>query len=40
MAQTCRTLKHLLAAEACPVQTEAAYDGHVVRRVLAGLVLL
>jgi hypothetical protein len=37
---TFRTLKHLLAAEACQVQTEDAYDGHLVLRLLAGLVLL
>lgn len=35
-----RTLKHLLATEACQVQTEAAYYGHLVLRLLAGLVLL
>lgn len=39
MEPTFRTLKHLLAAEACQVQTEAAYDGHLVGRLLAGLVL-
>ena len=38
--QTFRTLKHLLAAEACQVQTEDAYYGHRVWRLLAGLVLL
>jgi len=38
--QTFRTLKHLLAAEACQVQTEDAYHGHLVLRLLAGLVLL
>jgi hypothetical protein len=37
---TFRTLKHLLAAEACQVQTEDAYYGHLVLRLLAGLVLL
>jgi hypothetical protein len=37
---TVRTLTHLLAAEACQVQTEDAYYGHLVLRVLAGLVLL
>jgi hypothetical protein len=36
---TFRTLKHLLAAEACQVQTEEAYDGHLVWRLVAGLVL-
>jgi hypothetical protein len=35
-----RTQKHLLATEACQVQTEDAYDGHLVLRLLAGLVLL
>jgi hypothetical protein len=35
-----RILKHLLATEACQVQTEAAYYGHLVLRLLAGLVLL
>jgi hypothetical protein len=30
----------VLAAEACQVQTADAYYGHVVRRLLAGLVLL
>jgi hypothetical protein len=37
---TCRTLKHLLAAEACQAQTEDAYYGHLVWRLLAGLVRL
>jgi hypothetical protein len=37
---TFRTLKHLLAAEACQVRTEDAYYGHLVLRLLAGLVLL
>jgi hypothetical protein len=35
-----RTLKYLLATEACQVQTEGAYFGHLVLRLLAGLVLL
>jgi DDE superfamily endonuclease len=35
-----RTLKHLLATEACQVPTEGAYFGHVVLRLLAGLVLM
>ena len=35
-----RTLKHLLATEACQVQTEDAYYGPLVWRLLAGLVLL
>jgi hypothetical protein len=35
-----RTLKHLLAAEACQVPTEDAYYGHLVLRLLAGLVLM
>jgi hypothetical protein len=34
-----RTLKQLLAAEACQVHGEDAYDGHLVWRLLAGLVL-
>jgi hypothetical protein len=40
IAQTFRTLKHRLAAEACQVRTEDAYDGHLVWRLLAGLVRL
>ncbi len=35
---TFRTLKHLLATEACQVQTEEAYYGYLVLRLLAGLV--
>jgi hypothetical protein len=35
-----RTLKHLLATEACQVQGEDAYYGHLVLRLMAGLVLL
>jgi hypothetical protein len=35
-----RTLKHLLATEAWQVQGEETYDGHLVLRLLAGLVLL
>jgi hypothetical protein len=35
-----RLLKHLLATEACQVQTEDAYYAHFVLRLLAGLVLL
>jgi hypothetical protein len=35
-----RTLKHLLATEACQVHGEDAYDGHLVLRLLAGLVRL
>jgi hypothetical protein len=35
-----RTLKHLLATEACQVQGEDAYYGHLVLRLLGGLVLL
>jgi hypothetical protein len=34
-----RLLKHLLAAEACQVHGEDAYYGHMVLRLLAGLVL-
>ncbi len=37
---TFRTLKHLLATEACQVPGEDASYGHVVLRLLAGLVLL
>jgi hypothetical protein len=40
MAHHCRLLKHLLAAEACQVHGEDAYDGHLVLRLLAALVLL
>jgi hypothetical protein len=40
IAHHCRLLKHLLAAEACQVHGEDAYDGHLVWRLLAGLVLL
>jgi hypothetical protein len=36
----CRLLKHLLAAEACQVHGEDADYGHLVLRLLAGLVLL
>jgi len=35
-----RTLKHLLATEACQVQGEDAYYRQLVLRLLAGLVLL
>lgn len=35
-----RTLEHLLATEACQVQREDAYYGHLVLRLLAGVVLL
>lgn len=35
-----RMLKHLLATEACQVQGEDAYYGHLVLRLLAGMVLL
>jgi hypothetical protein len=35
-----RLLKHLLATEACQVQGEDAYFGHLVLRLIAGLVLL
>jgi len=34
-----RTLKYLLAAEAWQVQGEDPYDGHLVLRLLGGLVL-
>ena len=35
-----RLLKHLLATEACQVHGEDAYDGHLVLRLVAGMVLL
>ncbi len=35
-----RTLKHLLATEACQVPREGAYFGHLVLRLLAGLLLM
>jgi hypothetical protein len=35
-----RSLKHVLATEACQVQGEDAYYGHLVLRLVAGLVLL
>jgi hypothetical protein len=35
-----RTFKHLLATDACQLQGEDAYYGHLVLRLLAGLVLL
>ncbi|HXH09024.1 MAG TPA: transposase [Alphaproteobacteria bacterium] len=35
-----RTLKHLLATEVCQVQSEDAYYGHLILRLMAGLVLL
>ena len=38
--QAFRTRKQLLATEACQVPTEDAYSGHLVLRLLAGLVLL
>ena len=38
--QSFRTLKHLLATDACQVQSEDAYYGHFVLRLMAGLVLL
>jgi hypothetical protein len=34
-----RTLKHLLATEACQVQSEDAYYGHLVLRLMASFVL-
>jgi hypothetical protein len=37
---TFRTLKHLLATEVCQVPGEDAYYGHLVLRLLAGLILL
>jgi len=39
-AHSCRTLQPLWATEACQVDEEDAYDGHLVWRLLAGLVLL
>jgi hypothetical protein len=35
-----RTLKHLLATEACQVQRADAYDGHLVLRLMACFILL
>jgi Transposase DDE domain len=37
---TFRTLKHLLVTEACQVQGEDGYYGHLVLRLMAGMVLL
>lgn len=37
--QVFRTLKHLLATEACQVHREDAYYGHLVLRLMAGFVL-
>jgi hypothetical protein len=37
--QTFRTLKHLLATEACQVRSEQAYYGHLVLRLMACFVL-
>ena len=37
--QVFRTLKHLLATEACQVRSENAYYGHLVLRLMACLVL-
>jgi hypothetical protein len=34
-----RTLKHLVATEACQVRSEAAYHGHLVLRLMGCLVL-
>jgi hypothetical protein len=39
LSDSFRTLKHLLAAEACQIHEEDAYYGHLVLRLLAGLVL-
>jgi hypothetical protein len=36
----CRTLKHLLATGACQIQSEDAYYGHLVLRVMGCFVLL
>jgi hypothetical protein len=38
-AQVLRTLKHLLATDACQVRSEDAYDGHLVLRLIASSVL-
>jgi DDE superfamily endonuclease len=40
IAYSFRTLKHVLATEACQVQGEDAYYGHLVWRLMAGLVRL
>ena len=39
IAQVFRILKHLLASDACQVQSEAAYYGHLVLRLMASFVL-
>lgn len=39
IAQGFRTLKHLLATEACQVQNEEAYYGHLVLRLMACFIL-
>ena len=39
MAQVCRIRKHLLARDAGQVQSEAAYYGHLVLRLMASFVL-
>jgi hypothetical protein len=39
LEQVFRTLKHLLATDACQVHSEDAYDGHLVRRLMASFVL-
>jgi hypothetical protein len=35
-----RTLKHLLATDACQIHSEGAYYGHLVLRLMASFVLL
>jgi hypothetical protein len=37
--QVCRTLKHLLATDACQIHNEDAYYGHLVLRLMASFVL-
>ena len=39
IAQVFRILKHLLATDACQVQNEEAYYGHLVLRLMASVVL-
>jgi hypothetical protein len=39
-AQACRTVTPLLATEACHVQSEDTYDGHLVLRLKAGTVMV
>jgi hypothetical protein len=39
LEEVCRTLKHLLATDACQVHSEDAYYGHLVLRLMASFVL-